>query len=203
MIFVRALQPLACDGLLRIQTHRVFYRQPPPRPRSRRQDGPPRKAHGFSPKTPAPTGSRTAPGTGVDARGRPVTVDAWLDLGFADDRTVRVTVLRCARQEGPDTRRDPRVIWLVWVSPVLAPLSQVPDYYARRFSIEHGLRFDKQTLGWADLRLRSCTAFQRWTDLSCAPITSLAWHATALTSSRSRGTGRRRATGRHSRSNAR
>ena len=163
--FVRDLQPLACDGLLRIQTHRVFYRQPPPRSVAPSPGRPATKGPRFQPKDPSTHGEPDATWTGVDARGRPVTVDAWQDLGFADDHTVRVTVVRCARQDGPDTRRDPRVIWLVWVSPSAAPLAAIPDYYARRFSIEHGIRFDKQTLGWADLHVRSSRAFQRWTDL--------------------------------------
>jgi hypothetical protein len=163
--FVRSLQPLACDGLLRIQTHRVFFRQPAPRPAEPSPGRPATKGARFQPKDPTTHGEPDATWSGVDARGRAVTVDAWQDLGFADDLTVRVTVVRCTRQDGPDTRRDARVIWVVWVSPSAAPLADIPDYYARRFSIEHGIRFDKQTLGWADLHVRSSTTFQRWTDL--------------------------------------
>jgi hypothetical protein len=163
--FVQALQTLPCDGLCRMQTHRVFYRRPPPVATPRPPGRPATKGPRFQPKDPTTHGTPDATWTGVDARNRPVTVEAWHDLGFADDPTVRVTVLRCARHDGPDTRRDPRVIWLVWVSPDPAPLAEIANLYARRFSIEHGIRVDKQVLGWSQPRFRGSTVFQRWTDL--------------------------------------
>jgi hypothetical protein len=95
-----------------------------------------------------------------------VTVTAWAGLHLATVPDRSVTVLRCARQAGPDTKRDARVIWLLWVSPVEdAPLAEVAALYPRRFSIDHGFRFDKQHLLWTTLHVRGPGAFQRWTDL--------------------------------------
>lgn len=161
-----------CDKLVRLQTHRVFYR--PPAPRTEHSRGrPPKKGPRFQPKNPATHGEPTATWTGTDTHGRAVTVRAWAHLLFPDDLTHPVTVLECARQDGPNTKRDPRVIWLLWDSATEdAPLAEIPTLYSRRFSIEHGLRFDKQVLRWAEPRLRT-RAFERWTDLVMAAHNSL------------------------------
>jgi hypothetical protein len=153
-----------CDKLSRLQTHRVFYRPPPPRDPHRR-GRPPTRGPRFQPKDPATHGPPTATWSGTEARGRPVTVRAWAALCFAENPHHPITLLECARQGGPNTKRDPRVIWLLWDSAVdPAPLPEVPDLYALRFSIEHGIRFDKQDLLWDEPRLRTGT-FERWTDL--------------------------------------
>jgi hypothetical protein len=160
-----------CDKLARIQTHRVFYRQPPPRqPHQRGRT--PTKGPRFQPKDATTHGPPTATWTGQDARGRTVTVRAWAGLAFADAMDHPVTLLECARHEGKDTKADPRVIWLLWESPRPAPLAEIPDLYARRFSVEHGIRFDKQSLLWDEPRLRT-RAFEVWTDLVQAAHNSL------------------------------
>lgn len=161
-----------CEKLVRLQTHRVFYRQPPPRLPGQR-GRPPKRGARFQPKDPATHGPPTAIWTGHDARGRAVTVRAWADLAFAGAMGHPVTVLECARQDGPDTAADPRVAWLLWESATeAAPLAEVADLYARRFSIEHGIRFDKQALLWEEPRVRT-PAFERWTDLVMAAHNTL------------------------------
>ena len=170
--FVLGTKDLKCDKLLRIQTHRVFYRQPPP-PDPHQRGPHPKKGARFQPKDPATHGPPSATWTGTDARGRPVTVTAWTGLAFAEDLTHSCTILRCARQDGPDSKRDPRVIWLLWDSPDAAPLSEIPDLYTRRFSEDHGFRFDKQALLWEEPRLRTPAQFQRWTDLMVAAHNTL------------------------------
>ena len=37
--------------------------------------------------------------------------------------------------------------------------------YARRYSLEHGFRVDKQDLLWEQVRLRTPEAFQHWTNI--------------------------------------
>jgi len=161
----------ACDKLVRVQTHRVFYRPPAPR-RPHQRGRTPHKGARFQPKTPATHGEPTATWTGSDARGRAVTVRAWEGLAFAEHLAHPVTLLECARQDGASTKADPRTIWLLWDSPTPAPLAEIPDLYARRFSIEHGIRFKKQALCWAAPRLRT-RAFQLWTDLVLAAHNTL------------------------------
>ncbi|HEY3398430.1 MAG TPA: transposase [Armatimonadota bacterium] len=162
----------ACDKLVRLQTHRVFYWPPPPRgPHQRGR--PPRKGARFQPKDPATHGPPTATWTGTDARGRRVTVRAWAGLAFAEALSHPVTLLECARHDGRDTKADPRVIWLLWDSPSeAAPLPEIPDRYAQRFSVEHGIRFTKQTLLWEAPHVRTA-AFQVWTDLVMAAQNTL------------------------------
>lgn len=161
-----------CDKLVRIQTHRVFYRQPPA-PRRGQRGRPPTKGPRFQPKDPATHGPPTATWTGADAGGRAVTVRAWVGLAYAGAMTHPVTLLECARHGGQDTKHDPRVIWLLWDSRTeAAPLPEIPNLYPRRFGIEHGIRFDKQALLWAEPRLRT-GAFQLWTDLVMATHNTL------------------------------
>jgi len=127
--FVRDPRLRDCDKLVRLQTHRVFYRQPSaPRPGQRGR--PPTKGPRFQPNDPATHGPPTATWTGADACGRAVTVRAWAGLAYADAMDYPVTLIACARQEGRDTKHDPRVIWLLWDSRTeAAPLPEIPDLY--------------------------------------------------------------------------
>jgi hypothetical protein len=54
---------------------------------------------------------------------------------------------------------------LIWIGEDQIPLADVWPTYRRRFSLEHGYRFDKQDLLWPDPRFRTPEQFQRWTDL--------------------------------------
>ena len=73
----------------------------------------------------------------------------------------------CARNS-PDTKRNSRIIWLIWQGPLMSALEKVPGYYRLRYCIEHSYRFDKQELHWADARLRTPEKFQSWTDIVSA-----------------------------------
>jgi hypothetical protein len=157
------------DKLVRIQTHRLFYRQPPDR-ESGQRGRPPKRGAKFQPKDPATHGPPTTSVTTQDARGREITVTAWGGLYFGGDMLQEVTLVRCVRQDGSASKRDPREIWLVWASPATekhpaekAPCGEIPALYARRFSIDHGFRFDKQSLLWEEPRLRTPAQFDRWT----------------------------------------
>lgn len=171
--FVTLTQRLACDFLLRLQRHRTFYADPPP---PTGQPGAPRKrGDKFKCNDPTTHGAPTAAWEGVDQRGRAVTVTAWAGRHFGELLTVPVTLLRVTRQESRGTRRDPREIWLCWVGETPPPLEQVADWYTRRFSIEHGFRFDKQSLLWAAPRVRTPGRFALWTDLVGLAHNLLVW----------------------------
>ena len=92
-----------------------------------------------------------------------IVVDAWNHLHLKGARMVEGTVIRAIRLH--PTGGDARELWLFWRSPFDPPLDQVADLYRLRFSIEHGIRFAKQSLHWAELRVRTPDQFGRWTDL--------------------------------------
>jgi len=161
--FVRAVATLPCDKLLRIPSNRVFYHAPPP-PTGRRgapkKDGACFKCHDVSSH-----GRPTATWSGEDEHGHRIEVAAWDGLHYRRCRNVTLTVIRVTRCGATDKKRDPQVSWFVWIGTEPIPLSDVWPTYRRRYSLEHGYRFDKQDLLWTQPRFRTPEQFQRWTDL--------------------------------------
>jgi hypothetical protein len=78
---------------------------------------------------------------------------------------VTLTVIRVTRHGASGKKRDPRVSWFIWIGEDPIPLADVWPTYRRRFSLEHGYRFDKQDLLWPEPRFRTPEQFQRWTDM--------------------------------------
>jgi hypothetical protein len=62
-------------------------------------------------------------------------------------------------------RRYWRVSWFVFRGTQLPPLATIPPLYARRYSLEHAYRMDKQDLLWETPRLRTPEQFEHWTDV--------------------------------------
>lgn len=182
--FVAATRKVACDKLLRIQSHRVFYHPAPP-PSGRR--GAPRKDGArFKCSASATHGPPDQQWQGLDDKGHKVEVTCWQHLHFQKCREVPLSVVRVVRHSARDTKRDPRESWFIWVPGALAekaglaekarevdetaevPLDEIVRLYGLRFSLEHGFRFEKQSLLWDKPRLRSPEQFQRWTDVVAA-----------------------------------
>jgi hypothetical protein len=164
--FVRATAPVECDKLLRIPGNRVFYCAAPPRTGKRgapKKDGQPFKCHDA-----CTHGLPSATWQGVDVQGHPLEVKAWTDLHYQSCREVTLTVIQVIRPHASSKKRDPRISWFVWIGLTLLPLAQVWPTYRRRYSHEHGFRFDKQDLLWLDPRFRTPDQFQRWTDVMAA-----------------------------------
>ena len=164
--WVTATATLPCDHLLRAKATAVLYRPAPPRTGKRgapRKDGP--RFQGSDPTT---HGAPAAQWTGTDGRGQPVSVACWGALHLKPCRDVSITAVRITRAGAPDTKRDPREAWFWWLGGPLPPLASLPCLYGRRFGIEHGYKFDKQALLWADPRLRTPGQMERWTDLVAA-----------------------------------
>ncbi len=161
--FLGATQDLACDKLLRLQKHRVLYRPAPP-PTGRR-GRPKEDGARLQPKDPTTHGQPDASWEGVDEIGHRVEVAVWNNLHFRPLRTQEVAVIRVVRHSAKDTARDPRVSWFVWIAADEAPLSEIAPLYRRRYSQEHGYRFDKQVLLWQTPRLRTPEQMQVWTDV--------------------------------------
>lgn len=93
---------------------------------------------------------------------------AWAHLHYKPCRDVPVTIIRVIRHGATGKKRDPRVSWFVWLGLELLPLAEVWPTYRRRYSQEHGFRFEKQDLLWTAPRLRTPEQFQRWTDIVAA-----------------------------------
>jgi len=163
--FLNLTQELPCDKLLRFAKNRVLYRPAPPRPEKPGPGAPKKDGAVFLCKDATTHGKPDAAWTGTDAGGQTVEVVCWHNLHFKKARTLTVSVIRVTRHGAADTKRDPRVSWFVFAGQDLPPLETLPSVYARRYSLEHGFRVDKQDLLWEQVRLRTPEAFQHWTDI--------------------------------------
>jgi len=164
--FVQATAAIPCDQLLRIPGNRVFYRPAPARTGKRgapRKDGTP-----FKCRDARTHGQPTATWAGRDDRDHRLEVAAWAHLHYKQCRQFTVTLIRVIRHGATGKKRDPRVSWFVWRGLELLPLADVWPTYRRRYSQEHGFRFEKQDLLWTAPRLRTPEQFQRWTDIVAA-----------------------------------
>ena len=163
--FLQSLSRLPIDGLFRVQGHRVLYGPAPPRTK---EAGRPRlDGDRFQCKDPATHRCPDAFFSGSDEKGRPYTVAGWSELHFKACRDVPLWLFEVTRPQAPGSKRHPRVSWFVTLGRPLKP-AEVPSTYARRFSQEHGYKFDKRSLLWEGPRLRTPEQFQLWTDLVAA-----------------------------------
>ncbi len=74
-------------------------------------------------------------------------------------------MIQIVRPHASNTERDPRISWLVWRGDEQEEVADVALGYALRFGQEHGYRFDKQALLWAEPRLRTPEQFERWSQI--------------------------------------
>jgi hypothetical protein len=161
--FLLATQGLPFDKLLRLKRKRVLYRQAPA-PTGKR--GAPRKdGERFQCGDASTYGEASGHWQGNDATGHAVEVTWWAGLHLPKARHLEVTVIRVVRQRATDRPRDPRASWFLWDGQVNACLPEVALGYRRRYSHEHGYRFDKQALLWTQPRLRTPAQFERWSQI--------------------------------------
>ncbi len=153
-------------SLIRLKSNRCFYRPAPP-PTGKR--GAPRKrGEKLQPKDRA---THTDPGgmfEGQDHAGKPVRVTWWQELTLKDADWLPLTVIQVERSQAANTQRDPRTSWFVWVGDQQADIAVAALSYVHRFRQEHGYRFDKQSLLWEDVRVRTPAQFERWSQLVAA-----------------------------------
>lgn len=187
--WVAATADLPCDQLLRTRRDRVLYFPAPPPTGKRgapRKDGP--RFQGSDPTT---HGTPDGHWAGPDAQGQQVSVTWWGNLHLKACRTGRVTAMRLIRHDARATARAPRESWFWWLGGPLPTAPMLPRYYARRFGVEHGDRFQKQVLLWDAPRVRTPAQFQRWSALVASAhnqltlarplvtVTHRPWEATA------------------------
>jgi DDE superfamily endonuclease len=161
--FVALTTGIPCDLLLRFAKNRVLFGPAPPKtgkPGAPRKDG-----AAFKCSDPATQGTPEGFWEGEDKNGHKLQVACWHNLHFKKARQVTVSVIRVTRSGAADTKRDPRVSWFLFVGKAMPALCEIPATYARRYSLEHGYRFDKQDLLWEKAHLRSPEQFQHWTDI--------------------------------------
>lgn len=153
-------------SLIRLKSNRCFYRPAPP-PTGKR--GAPRKrGDKLQPNDPATHADPSGTFEGQDHAGKPVRVTWWQEMALKDADWLPLTVIRVERLQAANTKRDPRTSWFVWVGDQQADIAVVALSYVHRFSQEHGYRFDKQSLLWEDVRVRTPAQFERWSDLVAA-----------------------------------
>ncbi len=161
--FLLATAELPYDKLLRLKRKRVLY-GPAPAPIGKRgalrKDG-----ERFQCGEPSTYGPAAGQWQGHDAHGHPVEVTWWTHLHLPKARSIEVTVIRLVRPRATDRPRDPRESWFLWDGKASNDLPEVVLGYRRRYSHEHGYRFDKQSLLWAEPRLRTPAQFERWSQI--------------------------------------
>jgi DDE superfamily endonuclease len=161
--FLELIADLPCDVLVRFAKNRVLYREPAPQ--ECRRGHPTWHGARFACKDASTHATPDACWEGLDERGQRLEVACWHRLHFKKARHVLLSVMRVTRHGAQDTKRDPKVSWFVFRGLELPQLASIPALYARRYSLEHGYRVDKQDLLWETPRLRTPEAFQHWTDL--------------------------------------
>lgn len=155
------LSTLPLQGsLIRLKSNRCFYRPAPP-PTGKR--GAPRKrGNKLQPNEPTSQGDPTGEGEAKDPAGALVRVRFWKQMQLREVDWLPLCVIQVERPHAADTKRDPRISWFVWIGDADADLVQVALCYVHRFSQEHGYRFDKQSLFWQDVHVRTPAQFERW-----------------------------------------
>lgn len=146
--------------LIRLKLNRRLYRAAPA-PTGQR--GAPRKdGDTLRPNDPRTHGSPSGLASVQDEHDRTIEITWWQHLHPKEARWLQLSVIRVVRPHATNSERDPRVSWFVWIGDQHTDLVQIALGYVRRFSQEHGYRFQKQALLWAKPRLRTPEQFTRW-----------------------------------------
>jgi hypothetical protein len=174
--FMSAAQCLTIGKIMRTAKNRTFYRPKPPH--TGKAGRPKLDGDCFSIQDPTTHGPADQHWSGMDDKGHCIEVDGWNDLHFSKCREASLTLIRINRQNGPDSKRKTRVMWLIWhaaqtqsehcSNTCMPPLEQIPQIYRLRYCIEHSYRFDKQNLLWTKPRLRTPDKFETWTNVVAA-----------------------------------
>ena len=181
------LDDIRVQLLTRIRDDRVFYADPPPRPRRPKGTGgrPPRHGRRMKCSERRTWGTPTERLVTNDPRYGTVTVTAWADrhpklvgrgrwAGHDAPPIVKGTVIRVEVEHLPKpTARNKKTLWLLWSGPSTPDLDLCWRAYLRRFDIEHTFRFAKNTLGWTSPSLCTPEQAERWTWLVVAMLTQL------------------------------
>lgn len=179
----RALEDCRAQILVRLNSRRCFYADPPQRPAGS-SGWPRRHGHRFICKDPAtwlePTDEHRCEHSDYGA----VRIRAWYGLhpklqsrpgteSYGRPPIVRGTVILVEVQRLPRQTREPRKLWLWWSGVGEPDLDLLWRSYCRRFDLEYTFRFLKQTLGWTTPKVRHPEQADLWTWLVIAAYTQL------------------------------
>jgi hypothetical protein len=168
---------LEADLLVRLRSNRTFYEPAPPYGGR----GAPRKYGArFKLSDPSTHGAPTRRATLQDPRFGRVQVEVWPGLRAHGAADAPCTLVRVQVESLPRRRTAPAPLWLAWIGGDLpADLLDLWRWYCLRFTVEHGFRFLKQTLGWTTVRPRDPAAADRWSWLLALAFWQL-WLGRAL-----------------------
>src|SRR5438132_4526842 len=153
------------DLLLRLKTNRVFYGPLVVSSVKRGRGAPAKHGSRFQCSDPTTHPLAEREWSGVDEGGGKLEVSEWPGLHLRETPQLSLSVIRVRRYSASGKRRDPLESWFVWAGQTQIELSEIWATYKRRYSIEHGFRFDKQDLLWTRPRLREPKHFELWTAL--------------------------------------
>ncbi|NWJ45235.1 MAG: transposase [Chloroflexi bacterium] len=151
------------DLLLRLKSNRVFYRKVVRDEQKRGRGAPAKHGARFQCNDPNTHGLPQRVWVGTDENGHKLVVSAWTELHLREAPELALSIIRIQREAASGKTHDPLESWYVWSGQTELDLTQVWSYYKRRYSIEHGYRFDKQDLLWEKPRLRYPSQFELWT----------------------------------------
>jgi DDE superfamily endonuclease len=181
----QSLEGCRAQILVRLNSRRVFYFDPdtlPRRPVGRphlhgkkfdlKDPGSwPEPTHEHRCQTEAYGGVRVRAWTGLHPKSRKAKERYGSDSARVAKGTV--VLVEVGRLPQGERRRAPKELWLWWHGPRDPALDLLWRAYCRRFSVEHGVRFLKQALGWTAPRGRHPEQADRWTWLVLAAYTQL------------------------------
>lgn len=157
--FVKATSDVEADTIMRLRPNRCLYGEPPPYCGRGR---PPIHGHKFKLNDPQTWPEPDEVLELEDSDLGPVRLMQWTAWHFRKAPEVPMTLLHIERLAARDTRRDPKVVWLVYIAAQERPLAQWWSLYLRRYVIEPWYRFSKQRLYWTLPRFSSPEQADRW-----------------------------------------
>ena len=167
--YLRSVKGLRCGIAARLRADRVLYRPAPVH--DPHQKGRPR-VHGarFAFKEADTWGEPDEVIELEDPRWGQVRLQRWKDLHEKKGVDVPYDVVRaCVHLE---REKPPAALWLAWLAPKTIPAGMVITVetiwrsYDKRWPIEPGLHFRKETLGWTRPRFQNKEVGDRWTWLT-------------------------------------
>ncbi|MHB0871805.1 MAG: transposase [Chloroflexota bacterium] len=152
--------PLGADVLLRLPKRRRFFRKPPP---YSGKGAPKRHGAVFNLRKPETFGTPDHSESLLDPERGKIQVDVWEGMHDQHDWRLSFPIVRIQAERLPKAGRKPEPLCLAWLG--VEPLSEILDYwriYKQRFTVEHGIRFLKNDLGWTTVRPRDPASADRW-----------------------------------------
>jgi hypothetical protein len=165
--FLARVSGLRVGVVTRIRSDRVFYRPAEPTPGKRGR--PSKYGERFALKDEHTWGEPDEVLEFQDERYGKVRLKRW--KGLCDKRAPHLTCDLIRAETHLERERPPAAVWFAWLPPVQPPAAItitariIWTAYVKRWPIEPGVRFRKETLGWTLPRFHSAETGDTWTCL--------------------------------------